>query len=273
MSPALVALLAAVVLAGASRMSKQLAISFPHRQLIGPLLLLNSALVVPLGFFSSWHASTEIVVLQLVSAATLLAGSFCVWDLFAEGSASAVAVGSAFTPVPALGFAFLLLSAPITAWQVSGDLLVSTAVLLALAPVFGRLSRVRAVALVAISASLNGLLVVLTKMLADRGASVAEIYVVRTALAGAAACAIAPPRQIPLRALPTLTFRSALQTFYFVLLILAIQRGSPVTVQTLVATTPLMLLAVEAVEQRARPPLRLTLAALGVLAGVVLAVS
>jgi drug/metabolite transporter (DMT)-like permease len=270
---AAIALVAAVVLAAASQMSKHLAVSFAHRQLIGPLLLLNCLLVVPFAFFAEWHTSRAIVVLQLASAATLLVGSFCMWDLFAEGSAAAVAVGQAITPVPALAFSFLLLAAPITGWQVAGDLLVTAAVLLALAPVFGRLSRRRAIALVLVAAALNGLLVVLTKMLTERHVGVAEIYVVRTGLAGVAACLLVPPRDIPLRALPKLTFRSALQSFYFVLLILAIQRGSPATVQTLVSTTPLMLLAGDAIVRRQRPPARLTLAALGVVAGVALAVT
>jgi drug/metabolite transporter (DMT)-like permease len=272
-SPAVLALAAAVVLAGSSRTTKLLAVSFPHRQLIGPLLLLNAALVVPLGLFSHWTATTAVVLIQAASVATLLAGSFCMFELFSRGSAAAVAVGQAIAPVPALAFSFVLLSASLTGWQAAGDLVVTAAVLIALGPVFGQLSRRHATALVALAAALNGLLVVLTKMLTDRGLGVAEIYVTRTAVAGLLACVIAPPREIPLRALPRLTFRSALQTLYFVLLILAVQRGNPATVQTLVATTPIMLLALDAAEGRARPPLRLTVAAAGVVVGVALAVA
>jgi drug/metabolite transporter (DMT)-like permease len=265
--------MAAVVLAASSRMTKHLAGSFPHRQLVGPLLLLNCLLVVPLGLVSSWHEDATIFLLQAVSAATLVVGSFCIFDLFSQGSAAAVAVGQAITPVPALAFSFLLLAAPITVWQASGDIVVSAAVLLALGPVFGQLSRRRAAATVALAAALNGLLVVLTKLLTDRGVGVAEIYVTRTALAGIAACLLVPPREIPVGAIPQLTFRSALQTGYFLLLILAVERGSPATVQTLVATTPIMLLALDVAVQRERPPLRLTAAALGVVAGVALAVT
>ena len=272
MSPAALALAAAVVLTGASRASKRLAVSLPHRQLIGPLLLLNCLLVVPFGIVSHWHLSAAIVLLQVSSAACLLVGSFCIWELFRQGSAAAVAVGQAITPVPALGFSFLLLAAPITGLQATGDLVVTAAVLVALGSAFGELSRVRAASLVALAAALSGLLVVLTKLLAERGVGVAEIYVTRTALAGVVACLIVPPRDIPLRALPRLAFRSALQTAYFVLLILAIERGSPATAQTIVATTPVMLLSVDVVVERRRPPLRLALAAVGVVAGVALAV-
>ena len=273
MSPALLALAAAIVLAASSRTTKQLAGSFPHRQLIGPLLLLNAVLVAPLGFVSAWRVSTSIVLLQACSALTLVAGSFCIFELFAEGSAAAVAVGQALTPVPTLAFAYLLLSTKVTPWQAAGDVAVTGAVLVALGPAFGRFSRRRAVALVVLAAALNGLLVVLTKLLTDRGAGVAEIYVTRAAVAGMLACLVAPPRAIPLGALPRLTYRSALQSGYFVLVILAVERGSPATVQTLIATTPLLLLLSDALTHRRRPPLRLLLAAIGVIVGVALAVS
>lgn len=273
MSPTLLALAATVVLAGSSRMTKYLAGSFPHLQLVGPLLLLNSALVVPFAAVVHWHLTTPILLLHLASAATLVVGSFCMFELFSQGSAAAVAVGQAMTPLPALGFSVLLLASPVTTTQAIGGIVVTVAALAALGPVFGRLSRGRAVVTVALAAALNGLLVVLTKLLSDRGAALPEIYVARTAVAGVVSCLIVPPRHIPLRALPRLTFRSALQTVYFVLLIAAIERGSPATVQTIVATTPILLLATDALVHRQRPPVRLAVAAVGVVAGVALAVA
>ena len=50
--------------------------------------------------------------------------------------------------------------------------------------------------MVAIAATMNGLLIVLTKLLSDRGATLPEIYVFRTAVAGAAYLALIPPRGI-----------------------------------------------------------------------------
>ncbi len=94
-----------------------------------------------------------------------------------------------------------------------------------------------------IAATTNGLLIVLTKLLSNRGVTLPEIYTVRTALAGAVYLVLIPPRGIPLAGYPRLAIRSSLQTAYFVLLIAAVQRGHPATVQTIVATTPLLLLA------------------------------
>ncbi|MEZ4595749.1 MAG: hypothetical protein R3C32_02290 [Chloroflexota bacterium] len=92
-----------------------------------------------------------------------------------------------------------------------------------------------------------------------------------TALAAAVCIALFPPRHVPLRAAPRLMFRSLLTTLSFVCILLGVQQGSPVVVQTVVATTPLFVLAVESWRARSRPPARVTAAAALVVAGVALA--
>ena len=273
MSATAFAIVAAFTLAGATIYTKRLATDFPHHQLIGPLFVFNSLLVVPFAFFVHWHLGWRIYALHAASALMLIVGSYAIFDLFAHGSAAAVAVGTAMTPMPALIFSALLLSAPITGLQAAGAIVVTTGVLFALAPAFGLLSRRRAAASVLVSATTNGVLIVLTKMLSNRGVTLPEIYTVRTAIAGVVYVVLIPPRGIPLSGYPRLAIRSSLQTAYFVLLIAAVQRGHPATVQTIVATTPLLLLAWNAVWHRRRPPLRLVAASVAVVAGVALAVA
>jgi drug/metabolite transporter (DMT)-like permease len=111
---------------------------------------------------------------------------------------------------------------------------------------------------------------VLTKLLTNEGAGLAEIYVLRTAGAAAVWCLLAPPRSIPARALPAMSLRAGLISLHFALIILAVERGNPVTVQTLVATSPLMLLLGALAVRGERPPVRVTLAAAGAAAGVLL---
>ena len=61
----------------------------------------------------------------------------------------------------------------------------------------------------------------------------------------------------PLSSAPRLFVRSLLVTTSFVFVILGVQQGSPVVVQTLVATTPLFVLAVESsTGRRTAPPRR-----------------
>ncbi len=57
-------------------------------------------------------------------------------------------------------------------------------------------------------------------------------------------------------------------TLYFVSVIIGAQTGSPVVVQTLVATTPLLVLVVESVRRRSAPPARAVVGALIVGVGV-----
>jgi len=145
-------------------------------------------------------------------------------------------------------------------------------VLAALGRSFGALPPYQAIALVTAAATLQGLLIVLTKLLADRGLGVAETYFARTSIAAAVWVALALPRDIPRRAVPQLFTRSSFQTGYYVLIILAVQRGSPATVQTLAATTPLMLLVATFAIRRRALPLRLVFASSAVVVGVALAV-
>src|ERR1700736_5900476 len=177
-SPTLLALLAAASLAISSLFTKRMVGAYPPTQLIGPLLGLNALLVVPFLPFVRWHVSPSIVVLHLASAAALVVSSWCLFELFVHGSASAVAVGQAIAPIPAVIFTAILLSTPVTWPQAAAAGIVSVAVLAALGSSFGALRASHAIALVATAAILNGLLVVLTKLLTERGLGVAEIYFV-----------------------------------------------------------------------------------------------
>ena len=66
---------------------------YPPRQLIGPLLGLNALLVAPFLLATHWHFSWTIVLLHAASATTLAISSWCIFELFVHGSASAVAFG------------------------------------------------------------------------------------------------------------------------------------------------------------------------------------
>ena len=197
MSPTLLALLAAASAAVSALFTKRMVDEYPARQLIGPLLGLNALLVAPFLVLVNWHLSWAVALLHLASSATLILSSWCIFELFVHGSASAVAVGQAMAPIPAVIFTALLLSTPVTWAQGLAAGIVSLAVLAALGGSFGALRASRAIALVGAAASLNGLLVVMTKMLTDRGLGVAEIYCVRTSLGAAVWIALAPPRDIP----------------------------------------------------------------------------
>jgi drug/metabolite transporter (DMT)-like permease len=222
---------------------------------------------VPAVPFATWHASTRIGLLLLASVAVMVVTAGAVFELLVHGSAAAVVTGQAVSPLPAALFAALLLPGTVGAVDLVVAAVVVACVLAALGHSF-QLTRGRALATMALASSGNGLLVVLTKLLTNEDVGVVEIYVTRTAAAAAVWLLVAPPRAVPFAALPKLTLRATLITLNFVLVIAAVERGSPVTVQTFVATAPLQLLLAAFVVRGERPPLRVAVAALVALGGV-----
>jgi len=262
--------LAALANASQALVSKRLTLHYPARQLIGVLFALNCLVMLPFAPFVPWHWSAETIVLHLVSAALMVITAVAIWDMFDRGAASSTTTASALSPIAAAFFAAILLPGVLVPAQVLAALLVTGGVLWALGGAFGDVGRWWIAWRVIAAAGGHGLLVVVTKLQADLHVGVVETYVVRTGLAAVVTLLLFVPREVPLSSAPRLFIRSLLVTASFVLVILGVQQGSPVVVQTLVATTPLFVLAAESYRTRTRPPHRALGAALLVVAGVVI---
>ncbi len=261
-------LLAAVANASQALVSRRLTFRYPARQLIGVLYVLNCLVLLPFAFFVPWHWNAEILVLHLVSAGLMAVTAIAIWDMFDRGEASSVTTASALSPISATVFAAVLLPGVFQPSQAVAAAIVTAGVLWGLGSAFGAVGRWWVIWRIIMGAGGNGLLTVVVKLQSDLDVGLVEIYVVRTALAAAVTLALFPPRDVPLRAAPRLFLRSLLVTSTFVLIILGVQQGSPVVVQTLVATTPLFALAAESWRTRTPPPPRALGAALLVAAGV-----
>ena len=210
----------------------------------------------------------HVAAVLCASVAVMIVTAVAVFELFAEGSATAVTAGTAVSPLAALLFSALLLPAGAPTAEIVAAAIVASAVLLALTDSFAELTRGRAASLLGISAAGNGLLTVLGKELVDAGAGVVEIYLVRTSIAAIVLTALFPPRDLPMRELPRMAARASAITVSFLLILVGLQRGSATSVQTTVATAPLMLVAAELVFRRRRPSGRVVLASVCALAGV-----
>jgi drug/metabolite transporter (DMT)-like permease len=268
MNAAILGLLAALTNSAQALINKGLTERYPARQLIGVLYVTNCLVLLPFAPFVTWHWSPEVWLLHAVSVALMVGTAICVWDLFASGAASATTTASALSPIAAVLATAVLLPASVSLGQVVAAVLVPGAVLWALQGAFGAMGRRGVTIRVLGAAAGNGWLTVASALLADQGVGVVETYVVRTALAALVCLALFPPRHIPMRATPRLLFRSLLTTLSFVCILLGVQQGSPVVVQTLVATTPLFVLAAESWRARTRPPTRALVAATLVIVGV-----
>ena len=263
-------LAAAFVNAGQGLFNKKLTDRYPARPMIGVLLLLNCLVLLPFAPFVEWHWSPQILLLHLASAFLLAMSSVPIWDLYDSGAASATTTAQALSPLAAAIGAALLVPGTTTVGQMAAALIVVIGVVWALQGAFAGLGRVGSTVRIVLAAAGFGLLTVVTRMLADEGAGVVETYVVRTGIAAAAMLVLIPPRGVPLKATPLLLARALVVTLYFVLVIIAVQQGSPVVVQTLVAITPLIILVVESVRSRTWPAPRAIGGAALVAAGVAL---
>jgi drug/metabolite transporter (DMT)-like permease len=262
--------LAAVANAGQALISKELTYRAPARQLIGVLYVGNALVLLPFAPFVAWAWSPTIVAIHLVSVGLMVVTAICVWDLFDHGAASATTTATAMSPIPAALAAAIVLPGAVQPLQIVAAAVVVAGVLLALADAFSGLGRWERTWRIVGAATGSGLLTVASRLIGDQGVGLVETYVVRTALAALVCIALFPPRDVARSDVPRLLGRSVVVTTYFVFVILGAQAGSPVVVQTLVATTPLFVLAVESVRRRAAPPARAGVAAGLVAVGVAL---
>jgi drug/metabolite transporter (DMT)-like permease len=269
-SAVLFGLLAALANAGQALISKELTYRAPARQLIGVLYACNALVLLPFAPFVTWVWSPTIVGLQLVSVGLMVVTAICVWDLLDHGAASATTTATAMSPIPAAIAATVFLPASIEPIQIVAAVVVVGGVLVALSSAFADLGRWGRTWRIVGAATGSGLLTVMSSLLGEQGVGVVETYVVRTALAAVVCMALFPPRNVARTDLPRLLGRSVVVTTYFVFVIIGAQTGSPVVVQTLVATTPLFVLAVESFRHRSAPPVRSVVAAGIVVVGVAL---
>lgn len=243
-------------------LTKGLTEHLPIWQTVGPLLLLNAALVVPFALTTRWMiGEPEVLLLHLLSMAALVTSTACVFLLITRGEASAVATAQAISPAAALVAAPLVLGTALSAWAVPAVLLVIGGTLLPLQHAFDGMRPRSAVALMAVGGASAGVLTVFTAALMRLGVSVGETYVVRTVLASLVYIAVAPPRNIPASAVPALVTRSVFITVGFVLTIVAVKQGSPILVQAMLGTTPLVVALLELLHLGIRPSAHVVLGA------------
>ena len=250
-----IALAAAACGATGTFLTKGLSIRMPAWQVVGPLFAINAALVLPfVPFGSAWHTfEASIPVIHLASIAVLCGSTACMFALITRGRASGVAVGQALSPAATLLAAPILLGVAVTPLAVLGASALMVGSLIPLRRSFDGIGSLAVMMLLLCMGLCNGMVGVLTAMLAARDVGLAETYVVRTSIAAVIFLSIFPPRALRGRDLGPLAIRAGFVTASFVLTILAIQRGSVVVIQSILATIPLMVVALEWMRHRSRP--------------------
>ena len=254
----ILALSAAATLTGAlgTYLTKSITLRMPVWQAIAPLFAINALLVVPL------------IPLHLLSIALLCGSTACIFGLITRGRPSAVAVGQALSPASVLIAAPLILGTKLGPAVVAGVILLMFGALYPLRRSFEGLRSASTIGILIAMGATVGLLTVATAGLANLGVGLPETYIVRTAGACLIYLAVAPPRSLRLPDIPPLAIRSFFVTSSFLLTIVAVQRGSVVTIQSVLATMPLVVLLIEWSRRRQAPERGVVLGAVIVAVGL-----
>jgi drug/metabolite transporter (DMT)-like permease len=262
----ILALAAGATLTGAlgTYLTKSITLRMPVWQAVAPLFAINASLVVPLiPVGGPWLLfDPHVLLLHVVSIALLCGSTACIFGLITRGRPSAVAVGQALSPASVLIAAPLLLGSALSVPIVIGVVILMCGALIPLRRSFQGLHSLSTVAILVAMGVTVGLLTVTTAALAESGVGLTETYIVRTAGASLVYLAIAPPRSLRLTDIPPLAVRSFFVTSSFLLTIVAVQRGSVITIQSVLATMPLVVLLIEWIRRREVPER-------GVLAGAI----
>ncbi len=250
-------------------LTKAVVTRLPMWQTVGPLFLLNAVLALPLAAIADWQITRlDVLLLHVASVAALAMSTAAVFVLLGRGSASAVAVAQGASPASALVFGPVLLADSPTPLTVLGTLILIGGAVFPLRSAFvGMLGR-HAVGLMLLAGAATGMITVLTGALVERDTDIGEIYFVRTAAAAVIFWTLQPPRDIRGREWPRLGVRSAMVSTGFLLTILSVQRGSVLLVQSVLATTPLLVTLMEATSARTAPARTTVVAALACSLGV-----
>lgn len=253
-------------------LTKSISLRMPVWQAVAPLFAINALLVVPLiPFGGAWiFWDSRVLALHAISVALLVGTTACIFGLITRGRPSAVAVGQALSPASVLIAAPLILGESLSIVIVLGVVLLMMGSLLPLRRSFEGLRSSSTILILIVLGAGTGLLTVVTGALVDLGVGLPETYIVRAAGASLVYFIVAPPRSLSLGDIPPLAVRSFFVTLSFLLTILAVQRGSVITIQSVLATMPLLVILIEWIRRRQTPEPGVLIGAMVVAIGLAL---
>ena len=222
---------------------------------IGPLFLLNAVFAIPfITTGPSWKLVTgSVPYLHIISSIASGILAYVIFSMISKSTASVSSVAPAMAPIVVLLLSPIFLSTSITFAQI---LLVTFLMGITLYPLrnsISGLNSVKTYAFILVAALGNGVVAVISKLLAQEGVGMPETFVVRQILSGLAFIIIFPPIGLKFRDFYELFRRSMFMAIGHMTTIEAIQKGSPLVVQTFMATIPITVIVIETVAYKKRP--------------------
>ena len=222
---------------------------------IGPLFLLNGLFAVPfLGTGPSWKLiSGPVPYLHLIAALSSGVVAYILFSMVAKSTASVSSVAPAMAPAVVLLLSPLFLSTSISLVQVALVLALMAITLYPLRNSISGINSSKTILFMLIAALGNGAVTIIAKLLANEGVGMPETFIARQVIAGLAFVILFPPFGLKFRDFFELVRRSFFMAIGWMTSITAIQKGSPLVVQTFLATIPITVILIETVAYRKRP--------------------
>lgn len=222
---------------------------------IGPLFLLNGLFAIPfLGTGPSWKLITgPVPYLHLIAALSSGVVAYILFSMVAKSTASVSSVAPAMAPAVVLLLSPLFLSTSISLVQVALVLALMAITLYPLRNSITGINSSKTILFMLIAALGNGAVTIIAKLLANEGVGMPETFIARQVIAGLAFVILFPPIGLKFRDFFELVRRSFFMAIGWMTSITAIQKGSPLVVQTFLATIPITVILIETVAYRKRP--------------------
>ena len=222
---------------------------------IGPLFLLNGFFAIPfIGTGPSWKLlSGPVPYLHLIAALSSGVVAYILFSMVAKSTASVSSVAPAMAPAVVLLLSPLFLSTSISLVQVALVLALMAITLYPLRNSITGINSSKTILFMLIAALGNGAVTIIAKLLANEGVGMPETFIARQVIAGLAFVILFPPIGLKFRDFFELVRRSFFMAIGWMTSITAIQKGSPLVVQTFLATIPITVILIETVAYRKRP--------------------
>lgn len=266
----LLAIAAALSFAIGTFLTKGVTLKISIYKAIGPLFILNALFVFPLiPFGPHWIIwSGPIPYLHILGAlgSGIVAG--IIFTMVSRSTASVVSVGQAITPAVVLLAGPIALGTSIVPVQVLAIVVLVIATLFPLRKSLVGVGSFTTLFLMMVIGVLSGLVTVAVVLLNREGVGTSETFIVRQLLAGFTFMVIFPPIGLRWRDFMQLVRRSFFMSVGWLASIYAIRQGSPVVVQSVMATIPLWVILIEVIAYRKRPSRPVVFSALAIAIGI-----
>ena len=251
----LYASLAALAFAFGTFFTKGVTLRISIFKAIGPLFLLNGVFAIPLiGTGPSWKLITgPVPYLHIIAALSSGLVAYILFSMVSRSTASVSSVAPAMAPAVVLLLSPLFLNTAISIAQICLVLFLMAITLYPLRNSIAGINSAKTIVFMIIAAIGNGAVTIIAKLLANEGVGMPETFIARQILAGLAFVILFPPVGLKARDFFELVRRSFFMAIGWMTSITAIQKGSPLVVQTFLATIPITVILIETIAYRKRP--------------------